>query len=461
MGSVRLTMRVVLPVAMLCAISCVSVPTDTNGDDEVIFDSKITNNVKINTVPADLAQPRRPSYQPIPPNFSPGPRNSPSSDGTDGTGGTASPTPSPSPTPTPSPIVLETPSWTSSLITGDTAGAAADGDGKATVIGGVNTAGFGLGFDNTKLFFIDKTTGAMRSVLMAAPHTSATVVTDANLTNAACLAYDQNNHLYYIADPVDHTIKRFSLSSAVPPVISYETIAGQSGVSGYVEGSKAPSKFKSPTSLALLGQKLYVADTGNNCIRLIDLSTSTNDTTLVAGTPTAAAGAPAAGVKSEARTATKFNGVTGLGIGIFNGSYYLFMADTNNHCIRGLNIQNGLPPSVDTIAGFSYTAGNMDGGRDEASFNKPLALYCDTDNVFVGELGNFRLRRINLKATPTTVKTLVGQATAGSAEGDATAAKFSGILGLWGQSVGGKYTVWALDTAATGGGPSIKAVVQP
>src|SRR5438128_4378668 len=74
----------------------------------------------------------------------------------------------------------------------------------------------------------------------------------------------------YVADSGNHTIRR--ITKATGDVI---TVAGSPGVSGSSDGVRATARFNKPHGLWGDGTYLYVADTGNNLIRRIEVSTCT------------------------------------------------------------------------------------------------------------------------------------------------------------------------------------------
>jgi sugar lactone lactonase YvrE len=80
--------------------------------------------------------------------------------------------------------------------------------------------------------------------------------------------------------------------------------------------------------------------------------------------------------------------------------------------------------TVTTLAGTG-TAGYADGAAHVAMFKYPDGIAVDNaGNVFVGDSGNYRLRKISPDGT---VSTIAGDGTQGFADGVAGAAKFNGI----------------------------------
>jgi len=70
--------------------------------------------------------------------------------------------------------------------------------------------------------------------------------------------------LLYIADTYNHKIKRFNVATGI-----VETFVG--GGKGEQDGAKA--QFYEPGGISLAGKKLYVADTNNHRIRIVDVDT--------------------------------------------------------------------------------------------------------------------------------------------------------------------------------------------
>lgn len=71
---------------------------------------------------------------------------------------------------------------------------------------------------------------------------------------------------------------------------------------------------------------------------------------------------------------------------------YIYVADSNNHCIRKINLSTGY---VSTLAGVAQSAGYVNGDALNAQFNKPMGLVLDSEgNLYVGDCENYAIRRV-------------------------------------------------------------------
>ncbi len=73
----------------------------------------------------------------------------------------------------------------------------------------------------------------------------------------------------------------------------------------------------------------------------------------------------------------------------------IYVADTNNHCIRKINTKTGY---VSTVAGIPQSAGYINGTSESAKFSSPVGIAIDTDDIiYVGDSGNHAIRRVAIE----------------------------------------------------------------
>jgi sugar lactone lactonase YvrE len=213
----------------------------------------------------------------------------------------------------------------------------------------------------------------------------------------------------FVADTGNNTIRMIAPGGIVT------TIAGAPGQAGISNGTGAAARFDSPSGIAVDGLgNLYVADTGNNTIRKI---TSSGVVTTFAGQ------AGAGGTSDGIGPASSFNAPSGLAFDSFGN---LYVADSGNNTIREIT-PNG---AVTTLAGLAGTPGSADGAVATATFNSPSGVAVDgSGNVYVADSGNNTIRELVPSAG--TVSTLAGTAgVPGDADGTGPLASFNLPTGI-------------------------------
>ncbi|MBV9949249.1 MAG: hypothetical protein JOZ69_20535, partial [Myxococcales bacterium] len=201
--------------------------------------------------------------------------------------------------------------------------------------------------------------------------------------------------------------------------------AGQPGGAGSVDGTLAAAHFSEPWVIAGDGRgHLYVADL--HVIRAIDV---------VAGTVTTLAGDPRRPGAVDGRgPAALFN--TPCGLAYKDGE--LYVADTENHAIRRIDVGTG---AVTTVAGALAAPGAVDGVGSAARFREPEGLAFDPrGDLYIGDTDNNTLRVYSLETGA--VRTLAGTPdTAGTADGVGPAARFNKPKGLTLDGAGNLYVI--------------------
>ncbi|MEI6567939.1 MAG: cadherin-like beta sandwich domain-containing protein, partial [Verrucomicrobiota bacterium] len=163
----------------------------------------------------------------------------------------------------------------------------------------------------------------------------------------------------------------------ITPAGDVTTLAG-SGVDGYADGNGTNASFSQPYGLAADADgNVYVADTGNNCIRKI---TPTGDVSTLAGDQTNS------GYLDGMGAAARFNGPYGLAV---DAATNVFVVDQLNDRVRKVTPAG----VVTTVTGSSQ--GSMDGPANVAQFHWPAGVAVDREGtLYVGDWYNHSIRKI-------------------------------------------------------------------
>jgi hypothetical protein len=178
----------------------------------------------------------------------------------------------------------------------------------------------------------------------------------------------------YMADAGNHAVRGWDGSNVT-------TLAG-SGSPGFVDGNGSAAQFMVPTKVTKASSGyLYVADVGNNAIRMID---SWNNVTTCAG-----AGPTEAGYVNGQGTQAKFYRPTSI---VYNATdSMLYIADSHNNVIRKMDSYG----NVTTYAGTG-TPGLVNGSLSQAQFDKPTDIAIFNGVMYVADSMNNVIRRIDM-----------------------------------------------------------------
>jgi hypothetical protein len=199
----------------------------------------------------------------------------------------------------------------------------------------------------------------------------------------------------YVADAHNHRVR------AIAPNGSVTTVAGGGpcgvGGGGFVDGPGLVARFRYPRDLVADGHgSLYVADTNNNSVRMIDLNQPSHPVVTLAGHVRGFADGPAA--------KASFANPWGIAVGGPDPDHQaLFVSDTYNHRIRRIDLQ-GANHVVTTIAGTGQwgkvRGGYQDGPGASARFSAPLGIAADWRGahpaIIVADASNQAIRRIDI-----------------------------------------------------------------
>ncbi len=246
------------------------------------------------------------------------------------------------------------------------------------------------------------------------------------------VAVDAQSNVF-VADTYNNTIRK------IAPDTTVTTYAGAPSNGGYADGVASTAVFNTPTGIAVdKYSNLYVADTGNNTIRLINH---------VTGMVSAYAGSGPPGTSGDVDNTfprdARFTSPNGLVIGT-DATYQtdaLYVADAGNDAIREIVTtaystdvpltNTPIAGSVTTLAGVLQQPGSGDGAGGGAQFYGPNGITWNPNNnlLYVADTGNNTIRTVSTTEYYGTVMTIAGSsASAGSTDaptGPGTDARFN------------------------------------
>ncbi len=217
---------------------------------------------------------------------------------------------------------------------------------------------FGLALKDDVLYVSDGEAGKIWRVMKDG---TAEIVTD-KLDTPSSIVFDKNGDLI-VADAGTHTIKKVNVTDG-----SIAAIAGVEGKKGFADGDSQSALFNAPIGVTVFGDKIFVADTYNDKIRIIE----NERVSTIAGSTQ--------GFSDGAGAAAQFDTPSGIAADL-NGN--LLVADTNNRRIRRIEPDG----NVSTVAG-NGAADTIDGLADEAGFVEPTAVTIDKSGVMYVADGN-------------------------------------------------------------------------
>ncbi|ETX04734.1 MAG: hypothetical protein ETSY2_27105 [Candidatus Entotheonella gemina] len=181
-----------------------------------------------------------------------------------------------------------------------------------------------------------------------------------------------------------------------------EPFAG-SGREAWVDDMHIDAAFGQPSGLAGDGQKLYVADTEVNALRVLSLDPDGMTTTAAGG------GLFTFGDRDGPGRTVKLQHPQGVAV----SRGRVFIADTYNHKVKQFDPATG---QVHTLAGTG-AAGYRDGALDQALFYEPSGLSVGDGKLYVADTNNHRIRVIDLAAGVVSTFALKGLTSPSASDG--------------------------------------------
>lgn len=212
------------------------------------------------------------------------------------------------------------------------------------------------------------------------------------------IVYDTVSNDIYVADTGNNLIRRIRAGTVT-------TIAGDRQAGSIINGTGTGTRFSAPRDVTVFGNNLYVADTYNDAVRVINktsLVTTTLSTAVYRpwGIATDRAGnvwvaepyAPTGRVTKLSPGGAVLQQFSGLGqphdVTVdFYGNVYV--SDAQDNVIK--RIANGV---VSTVGGTS--SGGQDGDLNTAQLHKPLGITVTGGHLYINDHLNNRLRKMSI-----------------------------------------------------------------
>jgi len=252
--------------------------------------------------------------------------------------------------------------------------------------------------------------------------------TSARVSGPTQMVLSKDGTKIYFADRNNNRIRALVIAEA-----RLETLSGAGSINqfsnernGYAEGAACTTEFtrsgagcayfERPMGIALSsnGTTLYVADTGNNRIRAVNVATGA--TSLIAGSSTA-------GLKNGVGSAARFN--SPISLTLSKDGKKLYVVDQKNHAIREIALATR---RVTTLVGTGK-GGYREGSFKTARLNLPDSVVLGPNNtLYLSEVGTQRIRILDLKRKTTSL--LAGSGLRGARNGAAKIASFYNPRGM-------------------------------
>lgn len=208
--------------------------------------------------------------------------------------------------------------------------------------------------------------------------------TSATLSNPSRNVVDLRSGNIYIAESGQNRIRLVTKSTGIISTVAGTGISGYTGDGGLAV--KATLRFATGIALDPASGDLYIADSGNNCIRVVKRSTLYISTI---------AGNGRFGYSGDGGKATAAVLTDPRGISVSASSQYLYIADSGNNCIRMITLSTGI---ISTVAGTGTAGYSGDGGEAiYATLYVPYSVAVDPSSelIYIADSFNSVVRSLN------------------------------------------------------------------
>ncbi len=195
------------------------------------------------------------------------------------------------------------------------------------------------------------------------------------------VALDATGNILYIAMAGPHQLWALIFDrDLIGPLVG-------SGREGLVDGALAQAELAQPSGLYYQDALLYFADSESSSVRVADFTT--DEVRTLAGPPT-----------NDLFDFGDVDGALGVSrlqhpLGVVGGEDgVLYVADTYNSRIKALDLETN---EIQTVFGLGGTGGFRDGGADVAEFDEPGGIDYANGLLYVADTNNHAIRVIDLE----------------------------------------------------------------
>ncbi|OJJ17694.1 hypothetical protein BKI52_27925 [marine bacterium AO1-C] len=218
--------------------------------------------------------------------------------------------------------------------------------------------------------------------------------TEAALSTPRGVAKDASGNIY-IAEIGSDRVRKVATDGTIT------TLAGIGIQNSTGDGGLAiNAALSNPTAVAIgPNGNVYIADQGNNRIRMVHVNT---------GIITTVAGGGSSLGDGGLATAARLNGPEDIA---FDSQGNLYIADKDHHRIRKVNASDGI---ISTVAGMGSSGYLGDGGLATAArLHRPTGVAFDqNDNLYIADFSNNAVRKVN--ASDGIISTVAGNGSFGN-----------------------------------------------
>jgi DNA-binding beta-propeller fold protein YncE len=288
--------------------------------------------------------------------------------------------------------------------------------------------------------------------------------TDTDLSFPGKVVADAVGDRLFISDSNHNRIVITYLNGVVRGIIGSNAI-------GLLDGDFDVATFNHPQGMALVGDSLYVADTGNHALRRVDLIAGIVETVAGTGNQGHVRAGPGPGLSVAlsspwdlvCHNSVLYIAMSGLHqiwsmimasseIGPYAGNgqeslldgplplasmaqpsgltadgNQLYFVDSETSSVRAAELNP--MGRVSTIVGLDlFVFGDMDGSNDDVRLQHPMGITCNNGSLYVADTYNHKIKQVS--PTVRTALTLFGSGEPGLYDGPALRARFNEPSGL-------------------------------